>query len=104
MTIGSGWRFQNFRYCDILLYDSSNVLLRERGGNMKSPYSKWIIVPKTLLNCKSVKWNFVYDEKNFLYCMVCHLRPLQTGHITHFKNIPARYLDRFNLEEMKFPL
>ena len=46
----------------------------------------------------------MYDEKNFLYCVVRHLWPLQTGHISHFKNIPARYLDRFNLEEMKFPL
>ena len=26
LTRGSGWRFQNLRCCDILLYDSSNVL------------------------------------------------------------------------------
>ena len=26
LTRGSGWRFQNLRYCDILLYDSSNLL------------------------------------------------------------------------------
>ena len=71
---------------------------------MKSPYSKSIIVPKTLLNCKSVKWNFVYDEKNFLYCVVRHLLGLQTAHITHFKNIPERYLKQFNLEGLKFPL
>ena len=71
---------------------------------MKSPYSKSITVSKTLLKCKSVKWNFVYDEKNFLYCVVRHLWPLQTGQIAHFKNIPARYLDQFNLEGLKFPL
>ena len=71
---------------------------------MKTPYSKSISVSKTLLNCKSVKWNFVYDEKNFLYCVVRHLWPLEMGHIAHFKNIPARYLDRFNLEGLKFPL
>ena len=26
LTRGSGWRFQTLRYCDIVLYDSSNVL------------------------------------------------------------------------------
>ena len=71
---------------------------------MKPSYSKSIIISKTLLNCKSVKWNFVYDEKNFLYCVVRHLWPLQTAHITHFKNIPAEYLDRFNLDGLNFPL
>ena len=71
---------------------------------MKTPYCKSIIVSKTLLNCKNVKWNFVYDEKNILYCVIRHLWPLQTAHITHFKNIPTRYLDRFNLQGLNFPL
>ena len=71
---------------------------------MKTPYSKSVIVSKTLLNCKSVKWNFVYNEKNFLYCVIRHLWPLQTAHITHFKNIPTPYLDRFNLQGLNFPL
>ena len=51
-----------------------------------------------------MKWNFVYDEKNFLYCVVRHLWRLQTAHITLFKNIPKRYLKQFNLEGLKFPL
>ena len=43
-------------------------------------------------------------RKTFLYCVIRHLWPLQMGHITHFKNIPACYLDHFNLEGVKFPL
>ena len=33
------------------------------------------LVPSHLKKIRSVKWNDIYDEKNFLYCVIRHLWP-----------------------------
>ena len=62
------------------------------------------IIPAHLRKIRSVKWNVIYDEKNFLYCVIRHLWPDETSEITHGGKIPRAYLDKFNLKGIKFPL
>ena len=65
-------------------------------------YSSSIILPDYLLKCQSVIRS-IYDEKNFLYCVIRHLWPV-TAKITHFKDFPRKYEQKFNLEGLTFPL
>ena len=62
-----------------------------------------LLVPSHLKKIRSVKWNVIYDEKNFLYCVIRHLWP-ETSKISNGKKIPQHYLDRFNLKGIKLPL
>ncbi len=65
--------------------------------------SNSVIVPKYLLKCKSVHWQTTYDEKNFLYCVIRHLWPA-TVSIKHCDHFPDKYIRKFNLSGIKFPL
>ena len=62
-----------------------------------------LTVPPHLKQIRSVKWNVIYDEKNFLYCVIRHLWP-ETSKISNGKKLPRQYLNKFNLEGVKFPL
>ena len=60
-------------------------------------------VPVYLRQCRSVNSGFQYDEKNFLYCVIRHLWP-DTKTFHHYKSVPSKYLRKFNLEGLTFPL
>ena len=53
--------------------------------------------------CRSVNSFFLYDEKNFLYCVIRHLWP-DTKKFDNYKGVPSKYLRKFNLEGLSFPL
>ena len=65
--------------------------------------STTVEVGRDLLKCRSVRWKAVYDEKNFLYCVMRHLWSA-VANIDHFKHFPSKYERRFNLEGVTFPL
>ena len=52
------------------------------------------LIPSYLKKIRSVKWNVVYDEKNFLYCVIRHLWP-ETSKISNGQKIPQTYVDKF---------
>ena len=62
-----------------------------------------LLVPSYLKKIRSVKWDFIYDEKNFLYCVIRHLWP-ETSKILDGAKIPRAYFDKLNLKGIKFPL
>ena len=65
--------------------------------------SRTVIVPEYLRQCRSVKWSPVYDERNFLYCVIRHLWP-DTANVDHYRRLPSRYVRKFNLEGVNFPI
>ena len=61
-----------------------------------------LLVPSYLKKIRSVKWDFIYDEKNFLYCVIRHLWP-ETNKFIDGTKIPRAYFDKLNLKGIKFP-
>ena len=65
--------------------------------------SSTVDVPDHLRKIRSVNWNVIYDEKNFLYCVIRHLWP-EMKKFNDCNKIPRSYIDKFNLRGIKFPL
>ena len=66
-------------------------------------YAKFFSRPPYWCLCRSVNSGFQFDEKNFLYCVIRHLWP-DTNNFLHYKHVPSKYLRKFNLEGLTFPL
>ena len=64
---------------------------------------KTVEVAEYLLKSRSVRWRTTYDEKNFLYCVIRHLWPA-TENIRRYAQFPAKYMRKFDLNGITFPL
>ena len=62
-----------------------------------------IRLPLHLQNIKSLDVKFQYDKFNILYLIIKHLFP-KLASIKNYKDIPDKYLRKFNLKNFSFPL
>lgn len=62
-----------------------------------------IELPRHLKRSKCLEWNFKYDKFNVLYLIIRHIFP-ETASIINFREIPEKYLNKFNIKNFTFPL
>ena len=63
----------------------------------------FIEIPGDLKRSNCLEWNTRYDKFNFLYLYIKHLFP-ETASITDFRQMPIKYLKKFNIKGFTFPL
>ena len=63
----------------------------------------FIEIPRNLKRSNCLEWNTQYDKFNFLYLYIRHLFP-ETASITDFRQMPVKYLKKFNIKGFTFPL
>ena len=63
----------------------------------------FIEIPRDLKRSNCLEWNTCYDKFNFLYLYIRHLFP-ETASITDFRQMPIKYLKKFNIKGFTFPL
>ena len=57
-----------------------------------------------LYNTNCLEWKTRYDKFNFLYLYIRHLFPEETISIVDSRQMPIKYLKKFNKKNFKFPL
>ena len=63
-----------------------------------------IEIPRDLKRSNCLEWKTRYDKFNFLYLYIRHLFPEETVSVVDFRQMPIKYLKKFNIKGFKFPL
>ena len=63
-----------------------------------------IEIPRDLERPNCLEWKTHYDKFNFLYLYIRHLFPEETVSVVHFRQMPIKYLKKFNKKGFKFLL
>ncbi len=64
----------------------------------------FIEIPRDLKRSNCLEWKTRYDKFNFLYLYIRHLFPEETVSVVDFRQMPIKYLKKFNIRGFKFPL
>ena len=64
----------------------------------------FIEIPRDLKRSNCLEWKTRYDKFNFLYLYIRHLFSEETVSIVDFRQMPIKYLKKFNIKGFKFPL
>ncbi len=64
----------------------------------------FIEIPHDLRRSNCLEWKTRYDKFNFLYLYIRHLFPEETVSVVDFRQMPIRFLKKFNVKGFKFPL
>ena len=63
-----------------------------------------IEIPRDIKRSNCLEWKTRCDKINFLYLYIRHLFPEETVSIVDFRQMPIKFLKKFNIKGFKFPL